>query len=150
MKYVIIFLYYEQKFIRFFHLPRVFWVYRCQMTDRLMGHSKVSQWSKINLFGLQIGRYIQDAQSLHELFVSPDYKHWDYLPDKSFFTQLERLYLVEYFSGSKSTSTSQSEAMIENSQGPRAKPKQIAWLVCQRNEYQWICPNPPIIANLYL
>ena len=42
-----------------FYIFPVFWVNRFQMTDRLTGHSKVSQWSKVNLFGLQIGRYIQ-------------------------------------------------------------------------------------------
>ena len=31
--------------------------------------------------------------------------------------------------------TSQSEAMLENSQGPWVKPKQIAWPVWWRNEY---------------
>ena len=41
--------------------------------------------------------------------------------------------LVEYFGGSKSI--------------PHY-PKQIAWLVWRRNEYQWICPTPPIITNL--
>ena len=36
--------------------------------------------------------------------------------------------------------------MIENSQGPRAKPKQIAWFVWRRKEYQCICPTQPIMA----
>ena len=39
----------------------MYWVNRCQMTHRLTDHSKVSQWSKIKLFGLQIGRYTQHA-----------------------------------------------------------------------------------------
>ena len=39
-------------------LPRTSW---CQMTDRLTGHYKVLQWSKVKLFGLQIGRYTQHA-----------------------------------------------------------------------------------------
>ena len=31
----------------------------------------------------------------------------------------------------------QSEAMLENIQGPRPKPKQIPWLLWWRNEYPW-------------
>ena len=60
------------------------------MTDRLTGHSKVSQWSKVNLFWLQIGRYIQHAQLK---FLKELYKHCGYLSDKLFFIQPERLYL---------------------------------------------------------
>ena len=46
---------------RFLNLPRVSWVNRCQMTDRLTGHFVVSKLSKVNLFGLQIGKCIQHA-----------------------------------------------------------------------------------------
>ena len=46
---------------RFLYLPRVSCVNRCQMADQMTGHSKVLQWSKVNLFWLQIGRCIQHA-----------------------------------------------------------------------------------------
>ena len=108
------------------------------MTDWLTGHSKVTQWSKVNFVGLQIGRYTQHASM--KVWISYLYHLvigivaiW-VINHFSLNWNIYICVLVEYFGGSKST--------------PRAKPNQIAWLVWRRNEYHWICPTPPIIANL--
>ena len=101
-------------------------------------HSKISQGSKVKLFGLQIGRYTQHTS------IKIQMSYLCHLVIRSVVIWVMNHFslnwnvcismLVKYFGGSKSI--------------PQAKPKQVAWLMWQWNEYQWICPTPPIKANL--